>query len=130
MRRLLFHAIKMHGKDPPLWLTAPSSPEFPMFEEELVRRVIAGDLEAEEKFSKMFSPRLFRASKYILGGQESEARDIVQETFVVALPKLQSYSFKAPIYAWLSRICLSLSYARLRTRYRLLKSVEEGQQTR
>ena len=94
-------------------------------EEALVRRVIAGDPEAEEKFFQMFRPRLFRASMYFLGGQDSEAEDIVQDTFVIALPKLKFYVFKAPIYAWLRQICLRLCYARLRSRSRVLASLEE-----
>ena len=93
-------------------------------EEALVRRVIAGDPEAEEKFFKMYRPRLFRASMYFLGGHDSEAEDIVQDTFVIALPKLKDYIFKAPIYAWLRQICLRLCYARLRSRSRVLASLE------
>ncbi len=94
-------------------------------EEELVGRVIAGDHEAEEKFFRMFRPRLFRASMYFLGGQDSEAEDIVQDTFMIALPKLKYYVFKAPIYAWLRQICLHLCYARLHKRSRVLMSLEE-----
>src|SRR6185503_12808505 len=98
-------------------------------EAELVGRVVAGDPEAEEIFFKMFRPRLFRASMYFLGGQDSEAEDIVQDTFVIALPKLQFYVFRAPIYAWLRQICLRLCYARLRSRSRVLASLEEDLET-
>jgi RNA polymerase sigma-70 factor (ECF subfamily) len=94
-------------------------------EEALVRLVIAGDPAAEEKFFKMYRPRLYRASMYFLGGQDTEAEDIVQDTFVIALPKLKDYVFRAPIYAWLRQICLRLCYARLRTRSRVLASLEE-----
>ena len=62
---------------------------------------------------------------YFLGGQDSEAEDIVQDTFVIAFPKLKDYVFRAPIYAWLRQICLRLCYARLRTRGRVLASLEE-----
>jgi RNA polymerase sigma-70 factor (ECF subfamily) len=61
---------------------------------------------------------------YFLGGQDAEAEDIVQETFMIALPKLSSYVFNAPIYAWLRQICLRLCYARRRTRNRLVMSPE------
>jgi RNA polymerase sigma-70 factor (ECF subfamily) len=94
-------------------------------EEALVKLVIAGDPAAEEKFFKMYRPRLYRASMYFLGGQDTEAEDIVQDTFVIALPKLKDYVFRAPIYAWLRQICLRLCYARLRTRSRVLASLEE-----
>lgn len=88
-------------------------------------KVIAGDRLAEEKFFGLFRPRLYRASMYFLGGQDSEAEDIVQDTFIIALPKLKDYVFKAPIYAWLRQICLHLCYARLHKRSRMLVTLEE-----
>ncbi len=100
-----------------------------MEEKELIDRVIAGDPEAEESFYKAYQPRLFRASMYFLGGRDSEAEDIVHDTFMVALPKLKDYVFRAPIYAWLRQICLRLCYARLRNRRRTLASLEEDLET-
>jgi RNA polymerase sigma-70 factor (ECF subfamily) len=94
-------------------------------EQELVAQVINGNPEAEEKFIKLFRPRLLRASMYFLGGQDCDAEDIVQDTLIIALPKLKDYVFKAPIYAWLRQICLRLCYARLRKRGRMLASAEE-----
>ena len=94
-------------------------------EQELVTRLLAGDVEAEETFFKRYRPRLIRASAYFLGGHDSEAEDIVQDAFMIALPKLSVYVFKAPIYAWLRQICLRLCYARLRTRGRVLVTLEE-----
>jgi RNA polymerase sigma factor (sigma-70 family) len=94
-------------------------------EKELVERLLAGDTDAEDRFYKMFRPRLYRASLYFLGAHDSEAEDIVQDTFMVALPKLKDYDFKAPIYAWLRQICLRLCYARMRKRSRVLMSMEE-----
>jgi RNA polymerase sigma-70 factor (ECF subfamily) len=94
-------------------------------EQELIIRVLAGQPEAEDRFYKMFQPRLLRASIYFLGTHDPEAEDIVQETFIVALPKLRHYDFRAPIYAWLRQICLRLCYARMRKRTRELMSIEE-----
>lgn len=94
-------------------------------ERELVARVLAGDPEAEDAFYNMFRPRLLRASAYFLGMHDPEAEDIVQETFVVALPKLLNYDFRAPIYAWLRQICMRLCYARVRKRSREWMSIEE-----
>jgi RNA polymerase sigma-70 factor, ECF subfamily len=94
-------------------------------EQELVDLVLAGDQEAEGTFFRMYQPRLLRTSMYFLGGHDSEAEDIVQDTFMIAMPKLKDYVFRAPIYAWLRQICLRLCYARLRTRNRVLVSLEE-----
>ncbi len=94
-------------------------------EEELVGRILGKVPGAEEEFFHLYQARLLRASRYFLGGQDSEADDIVQEAFFIAFPKLKDYVFKAPIYAWLRQICLRLSYARLRARKRVLVSLEE-----
>jgi RNA polymerase sigma-70 factor, ECF subfamily len=94
-------------------------------EKELIQRVLAADPEAEEKFFKMNRPRLLRTAIYFLGGRDSEAEDIVQETFIIALPRLKDYVFDAPVYAWLRQICLRLCYARLRVRKRVLVSLEQ-----
>ncbi len=94
-------------------------------EQALVARVIAGDPDAESEFFHLYRSRLHRATMYFLGAHDSEAEDIVQETFIIALPKLKDYVFEAPIYAWLRQICLRLCYARIRNRKRLLVSVEE-----
>lgn len=94
-------------------------------EQELVGLVLKGDVEAEDRFYKIFRPRLLRASAYFLGYNDPEIEDIVQDTFVIAIPRLQFYDFRAPIFAWLRQICLRLCYARMRTRSRLLMSLEE-----
>lgn len=98
-------------------------------EKELVQRLLAGDAEAEEKFFKTYRPMLVRASHYFLGMHDAEAEDIVQETFLIALPRLKLYDFRAPIFAWLRQICLRLCYARMRRRSRVLVSLQEDLET-
>jgi RNA polymerase sigma factor (sigma-70 family) len=71
------------------------------------------------------SPRLLRACKYFLGYYDADTEDIVQETFVIALGKMKDYTFDAPIYAWLRQICLRQCYGRMRTRKRLMATVEK-----
>ncbi len=93
-------------------------------EQELVRRVLAGSPDAEREFFERYRPRLLRASRFFLGGQDSDAEDIVQETYIIAFRRLGEYVFRAPIYAWLRQICLRLCYARLRARRRVLVSRE------
>jgi RNA polymerase sigma-70 factor (ECF subfamily) len=94
-------------------------------EQKLVTRILAGEAEAEDIFYKLFSARLLRASMHFLGGQDAEAEDIVQETFIIAFPKLKFYDFRAPIFAWLRQICLHLCYTRMRTRKKLLLILQE-----
>lgn len=94
-------------------------------EQQLVQKMLAGDRDAEVDFFKLFKPRLLRAAYYFLGWNDSEAEDVVQDTFMVALPKLKDYDFNAPIFAWLRQICLRLCYARLRKRRKVLITAEE-----
>lgn len=94
-------------------------------EKKLVGRILNGDPEAADAFVTLFRPRLLRASHYFLGHQDADAEDIVQDTFMVAFPKLQQFDFRAPIYAWLRQICLRLCYARIRRRGRVHMTLQE-----
>lgn len=95
-------------------------------EQKLVTQMLLGDSDTEEAFYRMYKPRLLRAATYFLGWQDSsEAEDIVQETFLVALRKIHVYDFKAPLFPWLRQICLRLCYVRLRARGRVLVSLSE-----
>ena len=49
---------------------------------------------------------------------ETEAQDIVQETFLAAFHKLPSFSRRSPFRAWLFRIATNACLMRLRTRRR------------
>ena len=49
---------------------------------------------------------------------EAEAQDVVQETFMSAFRKLDSYRAEAPFRGWLFRIASNASLMRLRTRRR------------
>ena len=94
-------------------------------DKQLVTRLLAGDSKAEEDFYNAMSPRLLRASKYFLGFNDGDSEDIVQETFIIALAKMKDYTFEAPIYAWMRKICLRLCYGRMRARKRLVESPEQ-----
>jgi RNA polymerase sigma-70 factor (ECF subfamily) len=96
-----------------------------MEEKELVERVLKGESLAEEEFFKTYRPRLMRCSYFFLGARDPETEDVVQQTFLIAFPKLKDYDFRAPIYAWLKRICVNLCYERLRHRKRVLASLDE-----
>jgi RNA polymerase sigma-70 factor (ECF subfamily) len=96
---------------------------------ELVDKFLRGDTDAEELFYSLFRPRLYRTSVYFLGSQDPDAEDVVQETFLIALPKIKDFDFCAPLYAWLRQICVYLCYERLRKRKRVLLSLEEDLET-
>jgi len=72
-------------------------------EGEWVQRVLRGDPGAESGFIRLFKPRLLRASVAFLAGQAAEAEDMVQDTFLVALPRLGQRPPGEPLFPWRRR---------------------------
>lgn len=94
-------------------------------ERELVKKIQAGDLEAQTFFYKENARRLFHICIHFLGPEDDEADDIVQQTFLIALEKLGTFEFRSTLYTWLSNICANLCYERLRRKKKVLASLEE-----
>jgi RNA polymerase sigma-70 factor, ECF subfamily len=59
--------------------------------------------------------RLFRAARYLLGN-EQEAEDLCQATFLELCRSIDRFEGRASLYTWLYRILLNLYYRRLRRR--------------
>jgi RNA polymerase sigma-70 factor (ECF subfamily) len=74
-------------------------------EQELVRRMLAGDAEARDAFADGYFPSLYRFACSRLGGNTELARDIVQTTVCKALGRLSSYRGEAPLFTWLCACC-------------------------
>jgi RNA polymerase sigma-70 factor (ECF subfamily) len=66
-----------------------------------------------------FGPRLFR-SACLLCGSETDAQDLVQETFVQALQSAHRFERRSSIYTWLHAILLNLTRHYHRDRKRLV----------
>lgn len=80
---------------------------------ELVVRLERGDLQAFELLMRRYNRRLFRIARAMLGN-DAEAEDVVQETFVAVFTRIGQYSEKHPFGAWLTRIALNNAVSRLR----------------
>jgi len=64
-------------------------------------------------------PRLFKAAAYFLSAQDPEAEDVVQQAFLIAFQKLDTYdASRASLYTWMARICVNLCYQRMDRRRR------------
>ncbi|RAP55665.1 RNA polymerase sigma factor [Oleiagrimonas sp. MCCC 1A03011] len=81
----------------------------------LVELVLQGDLEAFRDITRRCNQRLFRVARGIVK-DDSEAEDIVQESYVRAFEKLASFRGDAALLTWLTRIVLNEAYGRLRRR--------------
>ncbi len=82
---------------------------------EVVARVVGGDAPAFGVIVERYMDRLYHASYRMLGSPE-EARDVVQDTFVKAFEKLESFRGSSSLYTWLFRIAINGSLSRRRRR--------------
>ena len=86
-------------------------------EASFVARARAGDSEAFRVLVEEHSHRLFRLA-YRIAGNEQDAEDIVQETFIKAHRNLGRYDERATFGAWLSRIASNQALDVVRSRKR------------
>jgi RNA polymerase sigma-70 factor, ECF subfamily len=86
-------------------------------EKTIIRRVLNGDTAAFETLVTQYQPRIFAtARKY--ARRESEIEDIVQEIFIKAFKKLESYREEAPFEHWIMKISVRTCYDYLRKHQR------------
>jgi RNA polymerase sigma-70 factor (ECF subfamily) len=88
-------------------------------DEEVVGRVLAGDLSLFEILMRRYNQRLFRVARGILA-DDGEAEDVVQEAYVRAFRELASFRGEALFSTWLTRIACHEALARARKRRRLV----------
>ena len=77
-------------------------------ETQLIQAVLTGDTDAFGDLVTKYQNRLFNTMFHVAGSRE-EAEDIVQEAFVQAFVKLDSFQGASGFYTWLYRIAFNLS---------------------
>ncbi len=80
---------------------------------ELVRRAIARDGSAFRTIMTRNNRRLYRVARGILRN-DSEAEDVVQETYVKAFVRLEQFRGDSSLATWLTRITINEALQRLR----------------
>jgi RNA polymerase sigma-70 factor (ECF subfamily) len=91
--------------------TAPARAD----DSELVRRAMARDEAAVRAIMQANNRRLYRLARGILRN-DSEAEDVVQETYVRAFTHLAEFRGDSGLSTWLSRIAMNEALGRLRRR--------------
>lgn len=81
----------------------------------LVSECIAGNQAAIEMLVRQYETGVFKLALSIVG-DEADANEITQETFIAALKSLKTYQDKKTFKAWLYTIALNLSRSHLRKR--------------
>ena len=91
-----------------------------MEERELVQKILQGDEKAKEEFFVAHREKLYRNCVYLLGYQDPEAEDVVQEVFITAFEKLPEFQFRSSLSTWLTQICIFKCHNRFRQRAKLV----------
>lgn len=86
-------------------------------DEILAARAAAGDETALEELVRRFQDRVYRLA-YRLTGDEEEAADVLQETFLAACRHLSSFRRESRFSTWLYRIAANAALMNRRTRTR------------
>lgn len=108
--------------------TAVDAPRAADEDAALVARLRSGELKALELLMRRHNQRLFRIARSIVR-DDSEAMDVVQETYVTAWYELHRFSGTGSFGAWLSRIARNDALTRLRKSQRLAYIIDDPEQT-
>jgi RNA polymerase sigma-70 factor (ECF subfamily) len=84
-------------------------------DEQLVSRARQRDESAVRAITQRYNRRLYRVARSILRN-ESEAEDVVQETYVRAFTGIDQFRGEAGFATWLTRIAMNEALGRLRRR--------------
>ncbi len=87
-------------------------------DEEIVRRVLAGEKHLYEKIMRKYNQRLYRIGISIVIDSE-ETQEIVQASYIKAYEHLSDFKFKSDFSTWLIRILINESYLHLHQRQRI-----------
>src|SRR5437588_7420648 len=83
-------------------------------DEEVVTRVLAGNIADFEIIMRRYNQRLYRITRAILR-DDSQAEDVVQDAYVRAYEHLGQFAGRAKFSTWLTRIAIHEALARARS---------------
>jgi RNA polymerase sigma-70 factor, ECF subfamily len=81
-----------------------------MTEQEIVQKIIAGDELAFQEFYESHKKRLEHTAIHFLGRDNPFLQDVIQDTFLAALPKLKEFRFECALYTWLNRFTVNFCF--------------------
>jgi RNA polymerase sigma-70 factor, ECF subfamily len=91
--------------------TLPARPD-----RELAERVLAGDEAAFRDLYRRHTPRLLQLALRLVGGEEADAEDVVQETWIRAAEKLDAFRWESAFGTWLYAIGINVAREAARKR--------------
>jgi RNA polymerase sigma-70 factor (ECF subfamily) len=93
---------------------------------QLIHEALQGDTQAFGQLVQKYQDRLFNTMVHVAGSSD-EAEDVVQDAFVLAFVRLDSFQQNSAFYTWLYRIAFNTAISRRRRR-RTEFSVEQGRE--
>ena len=91
----------------------PASPD-----RSLAEQVLAGDEGAFRQLYRRHTPRLHQLALRLLGGNDADAEDVVQDTWIKAVEKLDTFRWESAFGTWLHAIALNVTRESARRRGR------------
>lgn len=79
---------------------------------------VEGDERAFRELYRRHTPVLYQLALRMLGGEPADAEDVVQDTWIRATAKLDTFRWESSLRTWLVGICLNMSREVLRRRSR------------
>jgi RNA polymerase sigma-70 factor (ECF subfamily) len=92
---------------------------------EVIRRVLAGEASLYELLMRRYNRLLFRLARGVLS-DDDEARDVVQEAYLLAYRKLDQFRGPGGFKSWLAQITLNEARRRLRKPVRLVDADDDA----
>ncbi|HEX9295103.1 MAG TPA: RNA polymerase sigma factor [Polyangiaceae bacterium] len=86
-------------------------------DEEIVRRIVAGESALYGILMRRYNQRLFRIVRSIVGSS-SEAEDVVQQAYIATYLNLGQFEGRSTFSTWLTRVAIHEALARVRLRKR------------
>src|SRR6478735_9280501 len=85
----------------------------PLTDEEIVRRVRAGDRALFEILMRRHNQRVYRVARAVVN-DEGEVEDVMQQAYINAFTHLHQFQERARFSTWLTRITLNEAFGRRR----------------
>jgi len=96
-------------------------------DDRLISATLAGDAAAFGQLVCKYQDRLYNTLAHIVGSAE-DAQDLVQEAFLQAFTKLETFRGRSAFYTWLYRIAFNLAISHKRRRRPAISVEQEREQ--
>ncbi len=87
----------------------------------LILNAQKGDKKSVSQLVNKYSPRIYAIAFRLMQNAE-DAEDVLQETFIIMLNKLNTFEGKSTLYTWLYRVATNVALGKLRKK----KSIEDS----